>query len=165
MAKKEWAGGIRLLPHRSVNPLNFYNEYHANKRCWDTAFGFLRHINLDTIRPGKYYLLGDSVFVTVTEAATKPKDSVQWESHKKYIDLQYIYQGKEWVGVADASKATITKPYSFDAMNYTADGKFYVSDAAHFFLFFPNDAHRPSIQVPGFPRVKKFVIKIIVTGS
>jgi biofilm protein TabA len=163
--RKPWAKGLKIRPHISVNQSQFYKEYNANQRAWDTAFGFLRTQDLAAIPPGKYPLLGDSVFVTVSEAATKPKDSVQWESHRKYIDLQYIYKGKELVGVADASKATVTKPYSFDAMNYNAEGKFYVSDPQTFFLFFPNDAHRPSINVPGYGRVKKFVIKVLVSGT
>jgi biofilm protein TabA len=89
-------------------------------------------------------------------------EDVKWESHKKYIDLQYIIKGKEIIGVADASKATITKPYTVDVINYDADGKYYTTEPGKFFLFFPNDAHRPTIKVDGYDVVKKIVIKIQV---
>ena len=92
-------------------------------------------------------------------------EEVKWESHKKYIDLQYIIKGKEIIGVADASKAIITKPYTVDAMNYTADGTYYTTDAGTFFLFFPNDAHRPTIKADGYDIVKKIVIKIQVAAA
>ena len=162
---REWAKGLALKPHKQVNRFAFYKQYHANQVLWDTAFGFLRTQDLHALKPGKYNLLGEQVFATVTEAATKAKDSVLWESHKKYIDLQYILEGKEMIGVADATRARVIKPYTFDAMNYETEGAFYISDPSVFFIFFPTDAHRPSIRTKGSDRVKKIVIKIEVAGD
>ncbi len=85
---------------------------------------------------------------------------MKWESHKNYIDLQSVIHGKEEIGIADTAQATIVKPYSPDVINYSAEGKYYVADPGIFFLFFPNDAHRPTIKVPGYDVVKKIVIKI-----
>ncbi|MEO7490410.1 MAG: YhcH/YjgK/YiaL family protein, partial [Ferruginibacter sp.] len=96
---------------------------------------------------------------------SKKMEDAKWESHKKYIDLQYIIKGKEIIGVADASKATVTKPYTPDAMNYIADGTYYTTDSGTFFLFFPNDAHRPVIKADGYDVVKKIVIKILVAKA
>jgi biofilm protein TabA len=160
--KKEWANGLKLDLHSSVNKDSFYYEYHRNKKLWDAAFAFLRDQDLDEIKPGKYPISGEEVFATVTEAPSKKMEDVKWESHKKYIDLQYIIKGKEIIGVADASKATITKPYTVDVINYDADGKYYTTEPGKFFLFFPNDAHRPTIKVDGYDVVKKIVIKIQV---
>ena len=163
--KKDWTNGLKLDLHASVNKDSFYAAYHTNKKLWDAAFSFLKNQNLDTIKPGKYPILGEQVFASITEAASKNKEDVKWESHKKYIDLQYIIKGKEIIGVADVSKATVTKPYEVDAMNYTADGTYYTTDAGTFFLFFPNDAHRPTIKAEGYDIVKKIVIKIQVAKA
>lgn len=163
--KKEWANGLQLSLHQSVNKDTFYKAYHTNKKLWDAAFIFLKDQNLDEIIPGKYPIIGEEVFASVTEAPSKNKEDVKWESHQKYIDLQYIIKGKEIIGVTDASKATITKPYTVDVINYDADGKYYITEPGKFFLFFPNDAHRPVIKVEGYDVVKKIVIKIQVAPS
>jgi biofilm protein TabA len=64
------------------------------------------------------------------------------------------------IGVADTSTATITKPYTVDVINYNAEGKYYTAEQGKFFLFFPNNAHRPTIKIDGYDTVKKIVIKI-----
>ena len=163
--KKDWAAGLQLALHSSVNVDSFYRAYHTNTKLWDAAFAFLKDHNLDEILPGKYPIIGEEVFASVTEAPSKNKEEVKWESHKNYIDLQYIIKGKEMIGIADASKATITKPYTVDVINYDAEGTYYVTEPGKFFLFFPNDAHRPTIKVEGYDVVKKIVIKIQVAPS
>lgn len=163
--QRTWANGVTLNPHSSVNRAAFYEAYHNNKKLWDAAFGFIKNHDLLTIATGKYSIMGDSVFASVTEDPSKKMEDVKWESHKKYIDLQYIIKGKEIVGVADASRGTVTKPYTPDAMNYIADGTYYTSDTGTFFLFFPNDAHRPTIKADGYDVVKKIVIKILVAKA
>jgi YhcH/YjgK/YiaL family protein len=158
--KKEWANGLPLNLHSSVNKDSFYVAYHRNQNAWDAAFAFLKNVNLEELKPGKYPIIGEQVFASVTEAPSHNKEDVKWESHKNYVDLQYIIRGKEMIGIADTSKATITKPYSPDAINYTADGKYYITEPDKFFLFFPNDAHRPTIKTDGYDMVKRIVIKI-----
>ena len=158
--KKEWANGLALNLHPSVNKDSFYVAYHRNPNAWDAAFAFLKNVNLEELRPGKYPIIGEQVFASVTEAPSHNKEDVKWESHKNYVDLQFIIRGKEMIGIADTSKATITKPYSPDAINYTADGKYYTTEPDKFFLFFPNDAHRPTIKADGYDVVKRIVIKI-----
>lgn len=160
LKQKDWAGGLSLNLHSSVNKDSFYVAYHRNKQCWDAAFAFLRDHNLDSLKPGKYPILGDAVFANVTEAPSHKKEEVKWESHSQYIDLQYIIRGKEMIGIADTSKLTITKPYSIDAINYQGEGKYYEAGQGYFFLFFPNNAHRPTIEVKGNDMVKRIVIKI-----
>jgi biofilm protein TabA len=152
--------GLKLTMHRSVNKDSFYVAYHNNQNAWDAAFAFLKNVNLEELKPGKYPIIGEQVFAIVTEGPAHNKDSVKWESHKHYVDLHYVIKGKEMIGIADTAKATMIKPYTPDVINYTAEGKFYVAKPGEFFLFFPNDAHRPDIKLDGYDIVKKMVIKI-----
>jgi biofilm protein TabA len=158
--KKEWANGLQLNPHKSVDKDSFYVAYHRNKKLWDAAFLFLKTQDLAALTPGKHPIVGDTVFASVTDAPSRQLEDVKWESHKNYVDLQYIIRGKEMIGVADTSTALITQPYTVDVINYTAKGVYYTTDPDHFFLFFPNNAHRPTIKVEGYDVVKKIVIKI-----
>lgn len=162
---KEWAHGLKIKVHPSVNSIEFSKQYHANKALWDKAIAFLGDKKLDTLRPGKYTIDGTNVYATITEAPSKEFAQSAWESHRNYIDLQYVIRGKEKIGVAPVSSASVTKPYdeTKDIANYNADGKYYIAAPDEFFLFFPGDAHRPNIKVDGYDIVKKLVIKIKYT--
>lgn len=160
---KAWApAGFSLNVHPSTDKQEFARQYMKNKALWDKAFSFLKDNDLDKIAPGKYPLDSNNAYVTVTEGASKELDKTNWESHRKYIDLQYIARGKEKIGVAPVSAATVTKAYdeAKDVANYIAEGQYYVAEPGTFFLFFAQNAHRPSILVDGFSTVKKVVVKI-----
>jgi len=160
----EWKNGLKLDVHPSVNKVVFAQQYYKNKVIWDKAFAFLRDSNLLALKPGKYVIDGDNAYATITEAPSKTFEQSAWESHRKYIDLQYVIKGEEKIGVAPVATATVIKPYddSRDAANYNAEGQYYIATPSRFFLFFPGDAHRPNIKVDGYDMVKKLVIKIKV---
>ena len=160
--KKEWKAGLKPDVFTSVNRVVFAQQYHKNKETWDKAFAFLRDSDLTKIKPGRYPIDGDNLYAIVTEAPSKEFEASAWESHKKYIDLHYLIKGEETIGMAPVSKATVTKPYNetTDAANYNAEGQYFVATPTTFYLFFPQDAHRPNIKVAGYDVVKKIVLKI-----
>ncbi|RWY50844.1 YhcH/YjgK/YiaL family protein [Mucilaginibacter gilvus] len=163
---KSWNGGLKLAVHPSTNAVEFYRQYHSNKAVWDKVILFLKETNLDTLSTGKHPIDGDNAYVSVTEGPSKELDKAGWESHKKYIDLQYVIHGKEQIAVSPIDNATVTKVYdeTKDVANYTAAGTFYTAEPGTFFLFFPQDVHRPNIKVAGYDIVKKLVIKIKVVN-
>jgi YhcH/YjgK/YiaL family protein len=160
--KKEWLGGVQLKPHKSVDVQEFAKQYHYNKVYWDKAFAFLKNEDLTKLGKGKYAIDGDNVFASVTEDATKDLDKTNWESHRKYIDVQYVIQGEEKIGVMPVANAVVTKEYDEkkDAANYSGEGKIYAARPGTFFIFFPSDAHRPNITTGGNKPDKKIVIKV-----
>ena len=160
--KQEWLGGLELKPHETINKKKFAKQYHANKAYWDKAFAFLKNNDLNTIARGKYPIDGDNVYASVTADSSKDFDKTNWESHRKYIDLQYVIAGEEKIGVHPVSEATVTKEYDEkrDVANYSADGKLYSATPGTFFIFFPSDAHRPNITPDNNKVVKKIVIKV-----
>jgi biofilm protein TabA len=162
--KGEWRNGAKQNPHKYTNNVEFAKQYHADKAMWDKVFTYLSNPHLDTIAPGKYPIDGDNVFAIVTDGPTKEIDKAGWESHRKYIDLQYVIRGKEMISVSPIEKATPTKPYDAtkDAANYTAKGEDYIATPGTFLLLFPADVHRPGVKVEGFDVVKKLVIKVKV---
>lgn len=150
--------------HPSTDKVAFAMQYHKNEKVWDEAFKFLSRPDLDTLSPGKYPIDGDKVYASISVGPNKEFDKTRFESHRKYIDLQYVIKGKEKIGVASVAKATVTVPYSEpnDIAHYTAEGKYYIAAPGTFFLFFPVNAHRPNIKVDGYDTVRKLVIKIKV---
>ena len=162
--KKEWLNGTTLMPHTAIDKMEFARQYQANKVYWDKAFTFLKEHDLKTLAVGKYPIDGTNVFASVTEDPSKDFDKTQWESHRKYIDLQYVITGEEKMGKYPFTELTVTKPYdeTKDVANYSGDGKIYDVPAGTFMIFFPANAHRPNITPGGNKLVKKVVIKVLV---
>ncbi len=161
--KKEWLNGTPFKPHPAIDQTEFARQYHANKIYWDKAFAFLKDTDLKTLAPGKYPIDGTNVFASVTEDPSKDYDKTQWESHRKYIDLQCVVTGDEKMGKYPFTELTVTKPYdeAKDVANYSGEGKIYDVTAGTFIVFFPSNAHRPNITPGGNKVVKKVVIKVL----
>ncbi|GAB3859389.1 hypothetical protein GCM10028822_35860 [Hymenobacter terrigena] len=164
--KREWANGLKLNVQESIDKVEFAKQYHANKAVWDKAFAYFRDTNLDQLTPGKYPVDGENVTAAVTENPTKDYDKTNWESHRKYIDMQYVVQGAEKIGVVPIDKATVIKPYdeARDVANYSAEGKLYEAKPGTIYIFFPQDVHRPNIKVDGVEKDKKLVLKVRVAS-
>jgi len=158
----QWAKDLKIKPAPSINSVEFKRQYDSNKALWDKAFAFLGDSKLATMAPGKYPIDGDNAYATISAGPPKKLENVKWESHRKYIDLQYVISGKVKIGMAPVAKATVTEPYneSRDAANYNVEGKYLTATPKEFFLFFPQDAHRPDIKVDEADSLKKLVIKI-----
>ncbi len=157
-----WLNGLQLKPHKSVNKKEFARQYSANKIWWDKAFEYLRETDLKNIPPGRYAIDGDNVFAIITDGPGKEFEKGKWESHRHYNDIQYVIRGEEKIGIAPFPSLTVTEPYdnSKDIAFYTGKGKYYTANPTMFFIFFPENAHRPGIKINGADPIKKIVIKV-----
>ncbi len=127
------------------------------------AFHYLQTTDLLTIPPGKYAIDSNDVFAIVQEYETINADSEQMESHKKYIDVQYMISGSELVGHALFHKQSPSKPYDpeNDFMLFADKPSFFSAlDAGTFMVFFPTDLHMPCIMAGNPTMVKKVVVKV-----
>lgn len=160
----EWAGGLTVAAHDSVDVNEFYKQYHANPGLWKAVFEFMKQ-DLSELEVGKYQLVEGEAFVMISEYDTKEPENAKWEAHKKYIDLQYVISGEEKMGVLPLAKAVNALEYNEqkDLIFYgDNDGELHLATPEAFFLFFPTDVHRPCIKVDEAAAVKKLVAKIAV---
>ena len=162
VAKGSFIQPKQLTPHESINKLEFAKQYNKNERWWREAFAYLEQTDLAALKPGKYLIDGDNVFAIVTEGPARREDTAKWEAHQLYQDIHYVIKGQEKIGVAPVSSATIINPYDLtkDIGFYKAIGKYYTATPGNFFIFFPQDAHKPSLQIKKGDTVKKIVIKV-----
>ena len=137
----------------------------ARYACLDpnlaAAFEFLCSNDLTTLAPGRINLRGDDLYVLVQEYTTKPADEGKWESHQKYIDVQYLVSGVERVGFAHISTMQLgdyLPEKDFQAM--TGSGATLDLFPGSFAVFHPEDAHMPGLQADGPAAVKKVVVKV-----
>ena len=162
--KGEWANGWKTKPDGSINRKEFAIAYFKNKERWDKAFEFLKNSDLTTLAPKRYNIDGDNLYATISEYQSKNETDVKFETHKKYIDIQYVISGTELMSLAPmADKKDVTTPYDGNRdIEYMTVSKFsgYPATSANFFLFFPSDIHRPSVKVAESVPVRKVVIKV-----
>ncbi|MDD5686755.1 MAG: YhcH/YjgK/YiaL family protein [Elusimicrobia bacterium] len=135
--------------------------YNLNARL-KSAFSFLTRKDLSVMEPGKYEIEGTDIFAIVQSYQTKQKDKGFWESHRKYIDIQYMISGIESIGYADISCMKTLKEYSEkdDLLVLEGNGDFLTLNQDHFAILMPQDAHMPAIVHDTPQPVKKVVVKV-----
>lgn len=160
---KEWLPETDFQPDASIDKKDFAVRYHRNPERWQKAFAFLTDPKLSSLDVGTYEIDGKDVYAMIQEYNSKNEEDAQYESHKVYTDLQFLISGEERIGLTELSTTTVKTPYdeTKDIAFYTADGgKTLQAKPGTFFLFFPDDAHRPGMKVTENAPVRKLVIKI-----
>ena len=128
---------------------------------WKAALDWLRALPAD-LAPGEYELRGRDQYVSVQEYATLPAAEARFESHRHYVDLQYTIAGAEAIDWLPRQELVPEGVFANDVQFWqppTGPLSQLVQTAGRFVIFDPEDAHRPKVAVPGFPRVRKLVIK------
>lgn len=111
--------------------------------------------------------LGGGVFVSEECYQSKARADGFFESHRKYIDVQIIFEGEELMEIADIATMKTRQAYipERDLITYEDNTdasmlKVFPGQAA---VFFPTDAHMPTLRVrEAGGLVRKCVIKIPV---
>jgi len=131
------------------------------------ALDYLRSKDFTKEENGRVELDGKNMYAIVQRYETRDMAKGRPETHKKYIDIQFIADGKEYMGWC---------PYNPDlkvseAYNEEKDVAFYeklvpesnvVLSAGSFAILYPDDVHRPCVDVEG---VKSNVTKVVVKIS
>jgi len=128
----------------------------------ETALTYLQTTDFSNIEPGTYDIVGTDVYAIISEYNTKPLSSGKWEAHKKYIDVQYLHEGKERIGFSETKKLMILEEYDNrkDVAIYKGEGHFVNLEEKHFLILFPTDVHMPGIAINIPKAVKKVVVKV-----
>lgn len=162
----EWRKGFKATPYKTTDYREFYSQYHKNKPLWDKLFTWLGSHNLETMPAGQYAVDGEHCYVKVSDVTTRPLSKCSIESHRRYIDLQYVAKGTERFGrIKNMADATPKAPYKPDIINYTSNKVKYMNSRPDiFFLFFPSNLHVAMGQAGKQPeQVRLIVAKIEYT--
>lgn len=123
---------------------------------------FLQENDLAAMKPGKYEIEGDKVFVLIQEYETKLEEEGGFESHYQYTDIQYMVQGEEQMGYNNIGNVKLAEEIKEnDIMFYEGKGDLVLVPAGSFAIFQPQDAHMPAICVEQPKFIKKALIKAL----
>jgi len=162
----DWKLGWDISPDQSINKKELAIKYFENRERWEKAFNYLKTNNLEKISVGRYELDGANIFVIVDEYTTKDEEETRFEAHKEYIDIQYLVYGEEKIGIIPLINTKEIIPY--DSIKditflYSEQNNYHVALPDRFFVFFPEDAHRPCVKTNENSKVRKVVIKIKIS--
>lgn len=137
-------------------------QYAAISENLKMGFEFLKNNDLSAIEVGRYEIDGKNVFALVSEYDSKKPEDCRLEAHQVYADIQYIVSGQEAIGFAPLDGQTITSEYNpeKDIVFFSGETTPLIFKAGMFGVFFPQDAHRPCMQINGPEKVKKVVVKV-----
>lgn len=113
---------------------------------------------------GRYAIDGDAIYAVVATYTTKPASEGKFEAHRKYIDVQMLLEGCEFIDVSLNQHLEITEAYSEekDITFYTAPlhATSVLLEPGQFAVFYPHDIHRPCRQTKEPCKVRKMVVKV-----
>ena len=125
---------------------------------------FTKENNLKEYNPGSYEIPGTDIKFNIGKYNTKPENECFWESHLKYIDVQIMLNGKEYIAfnnIRNLKQVKIEKENDF--IGYEGDELFRVLiENGDVLILYPEDIHMPGMRVDESIPVEKVVFKIDV---
>jgi YhcH/YjgK/YiaL family protein len=163
--KESWNVQLPYKLDKSTNIEQLVAQNKLNGNAWQEAFKFLKENDLTKLPVGRYELTEDGLtYATISEYEAKEPEAARYEAHRKYIDLQYVISGVEGMELLPMSDVTQGDEYNpqKDIIFFkdTTKGVLRLADKSVFFIFFPDDVHKPGIRVNEGSHIKKVVIKI-----
>ena len=128
---------------------------------------FLAEAMVKTPAPGKYELDGKNVYVNIQEYAPRCFNPDKLEYHRKYIDIQLLFEGREELyyapldGLATVMEYNAEKDCGLSRIPTPEAGTRFELSRGNFVLLFPGEGHLPCVGDPA-EHVVKAVVKIAV---
>jgi YhcH/YjgK/YiaL family protein len=130
----------------------------------DAAITYLEKNDLRALPDGKHPV-NEALIVQVSHYETKNPSDARFEAHRKFIDIQMVFAGRELCYALPLEGLEEAEPFNTerDVGFYKAEtgaGLPLVPDVAA--IFFPWDAHKPSCDFDGKKsRIHKVILKVL----
>lgn len=129
---------------------------------------YLKNTDFSQMENGKYELKEGKVYAIVQDYNSKPEAEGKFEAHRKFIDIQFIIEGEEKIGVGNLDDFEEITQYNeekdiiFLNPNETAKVDFIKVTSGEYMILLPKDVHMPSIAIDSPNYVKKVVLKVLI---
>ncbi len=136
------------------------DEVSFSKNIMD-GIDYLRNTDLSKVGAGRIDIDGTRVYGFMQEYNTL--DESKLESHKKYIDIQYVVEGTEIIGYSDIKNLEVSVPYNADSdimFYHDAQMENLVLHSGEYAIFDVEDGHAPKLKNETSSFVRKVVLKI-----
>lgn len=138
---------------------------HVHSKAIAAVAEFLKQNDLNQFENGSHEIDGEHFFVNIFNYTTEAAEARIWEAHRKYIDVQLVLEGEEYIRQAflddvEAGEYEDNRDYLPITPPATYQTQFLLN-GARLAVFYPNDAHQTGIKTTehGQP-VRKAVFKL-----
>lgn len=133
------------------------------KERLDEAIDYISKLDYDRLTPGKYEVAED-FYYTVKEYDMPADKESRYESHREYIDIQWMCEGFERLYVTDVSELVPSDEYNKekDIIHYHKFNNLssMIMQPGSCAVLFPKDAHKSESFLQKDSRVKKIIGKL-----
>ena len=139
--------------------------YDWSAPAFQTAFSFLHRTDLADLPEG-WIDLDNGVRASIQHYTTMNENTLNFETHDQFFDIQYVISGNEFIGVCSREGLREKIPYNEqNDITFYHDpdfsGKVFLR-AGDLTVLGPNDAHKPRCFAGSPEPVKKVVLKVPV---
>ena len=141
-------------------------EFEGIKRShplFGKAFDALAELLKGSPENGRHEVAGDDAYIMVSEYQTNPINADRrFETHRDYIDIQLLLEGRELIGLAKKEDLAVTDEYRPDYELYGMVDEFdrVILEKGKFVIIYPGEPHAPGLAVGEPERVRKVVVKV-----
>jgi len=150
-----------------VDKIENIDQYFGLSGRITKALQFLKETPFMQKKDGRYEIEGNELFSQIFTYTSKLPEECNFETHTKYIDLQYMLSGCEVMGYSPSQNLTsIINPYD-DVMDIAlfnmpnSYSKIIFSEGM-FILLYPDEGHMFKCWLNGPLTVRRVVVKILV---
>lgn len=143
-----------------IDYLNRFKQYTRNVPELYEAVKFAEKVRRENLPVGRYPV-GDN-YALVQVGTTRPFCEGKFEVHKKYLDVQIMIDGFEYMEYADLTDLTTDVPYDEqkDVEFLNGKGQPLLIKPGMFYVVYPGDGHKPCCHSTTPLNNKKVVVKI-----
>ena len=129
-----------------------------------TALEYISKTNFSELENGMYDVIEGEIFAIVNRYETIDVKLEKPEAHRKYIDVQYVFEGEELLGYAVKDNQPVFKKYSEDEDFELFDTEMDLIkfNKGMFAILFPDDLHAPGVHTDQPKNVTKIVVKVLI---
>ncbi len=145
-----------------VDTIDNWNLYFTKESPLYAGMGFIRNFS-EAGADGCYEIRGQEIYAIVQSYDTQQAAGKKIESHKKFIDIQYVLSGGEaigWLPVAGLKELSAYSEEKDVLFYHPADITPVIMLPGTFAIFFPQDAHQPGCIYRQVEPVRKIVVKV-----
>ncbi len=146
-----------------IDKLKYSEKYESVHKDFKEAFDFLKTLTPDTpsgeFKSGNVRGFIGGMGDTSDEINGKPK---AYEAHRKAIDIHFVIDGAEDIGVGIIDNYPATCEYNEEGDYQFFGGRINRVELkpGDFLIAFPEDGHVPAMQNPEVKQVKRAIVKI-----
>jgi len=134
----------------------------------EQALEFLRTTDFSQLAPGVVEIDGQNIYAQIIDMHTRPQMENRPEVHRRYIDIQYLAWGEEYIGVAiDHGNNAISESLLAERdiiFYYQMENESTIEmTPGSYAIFFPQDIHRPGCKKKQAMPIRKIVVKVDIS--